>query len=435
MNVNCYTDTMMKREHTYHWRQRLLAGWMAIGTCLYPTLALGQIDKWLKVSGMENIRCTEAEGTTYACFEDNQYRSTYQGIGRAIEACLSQPLTGDLQLVVLEERVPRLCITLPHELTEAYRKGEADLKQVYSRMGISIETDEPMQVLQASGAKEQKSSAWKTDLVIYPGLFLENNTFDELYTYAVNLNPTIEMELWKGARLAAQVIVPVVTNLSGEMNRVRPGIVAVTQEARFRNNWFGRISAGNFTNNRYGVQVEAKHRSRDGRIEVGGVIGSTGFSALTKEDGWYMGRKQRINASVNASYYEPTWNLELKVRAGRYVYGDYGVRGDCVRHFGENSIGVYALTTGGKINGGFYFAVPLPGKRWKRNGFFRIKPADYFAWNYGMVAHGEYVEKRMEREYNVRPNENASSRFYQPDYIRYFLVKTLKSKKERLNDK
>ena len=63
------------------------------------------------------------------------------------------------------------------------------------------------------------------------------------------------MELWKGARLAAQVIVPVVTNLSGEMNRVRPGIVAVTQEARFRNNWFGRISAGNFTNNRYGVQV------------------------------------------------------------------------------------------------------------------------------------------------------------------------------------
>lgn len=39
------------------------------------------------------------------------------------------------------------------------------------------------------------------DLVIYPDLFLENNTFDELYTYAINLNPAVEMALWKGGKM------------------------------------------------------------------------------------------------------------------------------------------------------------------------------------------------------------------------------------------
>ena len=70
-------------------------------------------------------------------------------------------------------------------------------------------------------------------------------------------------------------------------------------------------------------------------------------------------------------------------------------------------------------------AVPLPGKKWSQKGFFRVKPADYFTWTYGMVADGEYIEKRLGRSYSTRPDENRSSNFYQPDYIRYFLIKEI----------
>lgn len=122
------------------------------------------------------------------------------------------------------------------------------------------------------------------------------------------------------------------------------------------------MTVGNFTNNRYGAQLEIKYRTNNGRWELGGTAGSTGFSAITREDGWYIGRKQRINASLNASYYEPRLNLQFDLKAGRYIYGDYGVRGDCTRHFGEYAIGLYALCTDGEINGGFHFAIPLPGK-------------------------------------------------------------------------
>ncbi len=406
-----------KRKSGLKW---ILAVWF----CGISAMADAQVTEGLKAIGMENIRCAQTPGMTTVSFENNVYRSTYTGVGKAIDACLGSKTKGDLQLVVLENRIPRLCINLPDTLTEAYRNGEINLTQVYQQMGITVDTDPAMKALKNAG-QEEVPSAWKVDLVIYPDLFLENNTFDELYTYAINLNPAVEMALWKGGKMTAQVILPVATNLSGEMKRIRPGIIALSQDVRFRHNIFGKMTVGNFTNNRYGAQLEIKYRTDNGRWELGGTAGSTGFSAVTREDGWYMGRKQRINASLNASYYEPHLNLQFDLKAGRYIYGDYGVRGDCTRHFGEYAIGLYALCTDGEINGGFHFAIPLPGKKWSRKGFFRVKPADYFAWAYGMVADGEYIEKRLGRSYSTRPDENRSSNFYQPDYIRYFLIKEI----------
>lgn len=398
-----------------------------IAACLWAlggTSAKAQVAESLKALGMENIRCSRTAEMTTVCFEDNVYRSTYTGVRKAVDACLESHTEGDLQLVVLENRTPRLCISLPETLTAAYRNGEIDRLQVYESMGISVDTDKAAEALKGTG-KEEASSAWKMDLVVYPDLFLENNTFAELYTYAINLNPALEMALWKGGKMTAQVILPIATNLSGEIKRVRPGIIALSQEVRFRNNFFGKATVGNFTNNRIGAQVEVKYRSNNGRLELGALIGSTGFSAVTKEDGWYIGTRQRINAAVSASLYEPHTNLQFDLKASRYVYGDYGLRGDCTRHFGEYAIGLYGIYTEGEINGGFHFAIPLPGKKWNRKGFFRVKPADYFAWAYGMVANGKYVEQQLGKNYSVRTDDNRSSGFYQPDYIRHFLIKEL----------
>ena len=278
----------------------------AVFGCFFAT-ADAQVTESLKAIGMENIRCVQTPGMTTVSFENNVYRSSCTGVGKAIDACLGSKTKGDLQLVVLENLIPKLCINLPDTLTEAYRNGEISLIQVYRQMGITADTDPAMKVLKNAG-REEAPSAWKVDLVVYPDLFLENNTFDELYTYAINLNPAVEMALWKGGKMTAQVILPVATNLSGEMNRIRPGIIALSQEVRFRHNIFGKMTVGNFTNNRYGAQLEIKYRTDNGRWELGGTAGSTGFSAVTREDGWYMGRKQRINASLNASYYEPHLN-------------------------------------------------------------------------------------------------------------------------------
>ena len=123
------------------------------------------------------------------------------------------------------------------------------------------------------------------------------------------------------------------------------------------------MTVGNFTNNRYGAQLEIIYRTNNGRWELGGTARLHRFLRHHPEDGGWclIGEKQRINASLNASYYEPRLNLQFDLKAGRYIYGDYGVRGDCTRHFGEYAIGS-TLCTDGEINGGFHFAIPCRKK-------------------------------------------------------------------------
>ena len=241
-------------------------------------------------------------------------------------------------------------------------------------MEISYDTDEAMEVLKKRH-QTLNSSAGKVDIVVYPEVKLENSSFDRLYTYYVNLAPAVEMALWKGAELTAQVVFPVATNLKGQYKKIRPGVIALSQEFCLSKGFLGRVTAGNFTNNRMGAQAEMKYRTANGRLELGAVAGGN------------------------------------------------GVRGDCTRHFGEYAIGVYGMYTDGEINGGFHFAIPLPGKKWSRNRGIRVRQADYFAMEYSMESWGRYADEKMGETYRTRPDENRSNRFFQPEYIRYFLIK------------
>lgn len=384
--------------------------------------AQAQVAPKLHQLGMENIRTAKVNSNTIVAFEDNVYRSTYQGIGKAIIAALEGMENGELRMVVLDNNIPQLCITLPEQLVAEYKDKQITIGEVYRQMGISYDTEEAMNMLKKVH-NTVNPSAGKVDIVVYPEVSLENSSLNRLYSYYINLAPAVEMALWKGAELTAQVVLPVATNLKGQYEKIRPGVITLSQEFYFGKNFLGRVVAGNFTNNRMGGLAEIKYRTSNGRMELGAMAGSTVQSIITHNEGWYISRKQRINAAVKASVYEPRFNLQLDLQASRYLYGDYGVRGDCTRHFGEYAIGVYGMYTHGEINGGFHFAIPLPGKKWSRNHGVRIRQADYFAMEYSMVTWGRYTNEKMGETYKTRPDENRSSHFFQPEYIRYFLIK------------
>ena len=306
-------------------------------------------------------------------------------------------------MVVLEHSIPQLCITLTEKVITEYKEKQITIGEVYRQMEISYDTDEAMEVLKKRH-QPLNSSAGKVDIVVYPEVKLENSSFARLYTYYVNLAPAVEMALWKGAELTAQVVFPVATNLKGQYKKIRPGVIALSQEFCLSKGFLGRVTAGNFTNNRMGAQAEMKYRTANGRLELGAVAGGTVQSVLTDDEGWYISRKLRMNAALKASVYEPRFNLQFDLQAARYLYGDYGVRGDCTRHFGE-------------------YAIPLPGKKWSRNRGIRVRQADYFAMEYSMESWGRYADEKMGETYRTRPDENRSNRFFQPEYIRYFLIK------------
>lgn len=162
-------------------------------------------------------------------FEDRVYRNSYTGVGEAISAALKGQHEGEICLVVADRNgIPQLKITIDGELTTQYHRGAVSLEQVSPGHGTEyMRQTEEMEQLR--GSRTTARSAGRPDLTIYPTLFLENTSFDKLYRYAVALAPTLEMPLWKGAELTAQVIVPVATNQKGELKQVRPGFVTLRQ--------------------------------------------------------------------------------------------------------------------------------------------------------------------------------------------------------------
>lgn len=389
-------------------------------------MAHAQVGTALKKMGMENIRYVENGEGSVTAFEDRTFRSSYYGVGKAVEKALEAQNKGNITLVVTDRNgIPQLRIFIDKKTVEEYANGMADLRQVYARMEMGTCADRELEML-----KEQKTeakSAWRPDFTVYPNIFLENTSFDKLYRYAVALAPALEMPLWKGAEITAQVILPVVTNQQGELKTVRPGFVTFRQGVYLKNGWNAWMTAGLMNNNRMGGNMEAAWKSPKGRWELGGRVGATVWS-LFDEDGWTITNKPKIDAALYGKVYLPVWNTELYASVNRFVYGDYGAMGELTRHFGEYTVGLYAMIAQGDINGGFSFAIPLPGKKYNRWKGMRLKPADYLAFRYSMVAWGEYIDRKRGVYYYDEPNKNNSKGFYQPEYIRYFLIKEIDRK-------
>ncbi len=412
--------SMKGNNQTGHWRKLAGIGCLMLGTATGTIYA--QVDAKLAELGMENIRTVQTGKGTTVAFEDRAYRSSLTGLGMAIETALNAlENPGGLTLVVTDRNgMPQLRVDIAPELAEAYRNGTADLKTVFAQMELNRNADGALKELE--GTRTEARSAWRPDLTVYPQVFLENTSLNKLYTFAVGLAPTLEMPLWKGGELTAQVILPIAWNLNGEQSQIRPGCVTLSQSFYLKRKWTLTATAGQFTNHRMGAQADALWRTDDGRWELGAKAGVTVYSLFADKE-WTVTRQPKLNASVYGRTYIPQWNLEVEGEAARFVYGDYGVKGSAVRHFGEYTVGVFAMVAGGKLNGGFNFAIPLPGKKYKRWKGMRIKPADYFAFQYNMVAHGEYINRKLGREYNTVPGSNRSQGFYQPDFIRYYLTR------------
>ena len=168
-----------------------------------------RVSETLKELDMENISVVEKSDTITAAFETSAYRGIYNGIGIAIRHLVAIPEIPTLQLLILDNALPQLCITIPAELIQKYQSGECALDEVYRKMGMTTSTETA--VRQLKGVKRKESSFGKVDLVVYPNVMLVNNVTYKLYKAALELQPAPEMQLWKGASLRMQVSLPIVS--------------------------------------------------------------------------------------------------------------------------------------------------------------------------------------------------------------------------------
>ena len=196
-----------------------------------------RVSETLKELEMENISVVEKRDTITAAFETSAYRGIYNGIGIAIRHLVAIPEIPTLQLLILDNALPQLCITIPADLIQKCQSGECTLDEVYRKMGMTTSTETA--VRQLKGVKRKESSFSKVDFVIYPNVMLVNNVTYKLYKAALELQPALEMQLWKGASLRMQVSLPIVSTEAGKWNCVRLGLMDLSKHFSLAKKWKG----------------------------------------------------------------------------------------------------------------------------------------------------------------------------------------------------
>ncbi|MDR0995792.1 MAG: YjbH domain-containing protein [Tannerella sp.] len=391
--------------------------------CLFLALPLwGQnLEGQLAALGLEDLRVGESpRQELVAAFSNKVYREPARALLEALKCLLPQTVQpGGLRLIYLEERVPQVALSLDAAEWRAYQKGRLSLPELVNALHISYDTGD-YDELAASHAAAKRSPG-RIDLVLYPRLWLDNAWFNKLYGVAFDLAPALEMGLWKGASLTAQVILPLLNNVNGERDYIRPGFLLFRQAWRFPKNFFATFSIGNFNADRFGADFELRYRASSGLWSASLEAGQTGSSTI--ENGhWRLSQWQHTTGAASFTWRPAFYGLRFDFTAQRYLHGDYGFRFDLSRHFGETVIGFYALRTGGLYNGGFRFAVPLPRRKRAQRRAFRLRLPEYFDWEYSAQSGNEYVARQLGEYYETRPDESPARADYNPAYLKHAML-------------
>lgn len=385
---------------------RLCVGFMLLVVNLYPQTTRAQVGSLavqeLLRHGFENVSCTEDSMERVYVVQNSAYRLTSIASAKAVDIVqkFGMPDDKDCRIVVLDNNVPQFSII--YKSSEVGTVG--GLASLGSRAGWSTTYDLGDLWKQARKASRSNRSLYKVDIVVYPQLMFRNYVINRVYDYVVNLNPTIEVSLWEGSKLALQVVIPVHNDYGYLYKKVRPGYMTLSQQFRIEN-LFLTATVGNFNKFHWGLNLKGKYVFKDAHFVLDGELGYYGVAhfdgfKLLKHD---VNRSlSQLTYSIGASYFWEPFNTQLKLNFEQYLYSDRGVKAKMVRHFRYASIGLYASKILGRddaahsgFNAGFMFAITLPPYKNRRHGYIpRVTTSNYWGVSYNAgneKFYGQYV--------------------------------------------
>lgn len=247
-------------------------------------------------------------------------------------------------------------------------------------------------------------------------------SFDRLFDVLVNITPGVKWYMGKGWQASAQAIIPVYNDYGDHYKRVRLSMAVLSKEWDFTSSrQFLKVSGGLFSRERYGLDVKWMYPATEW-LAFDAQVGITGYCSMAED--WAMSDMKRITGVAGARLYLTPWNTEFTLRGGRYVYADYGVKAEAMRHFKHVTVGVYGQynDANGK-DAGFKFVVMLPPYK-RSHHKVNFRPASNFRHVYSVEA----LDKDV-RMYNTDPEENEREGWFdrtklhwgsntmQPDYV------------------
>ncbi|HEX2201814.1 MAG TPA: YjbH domain-containing protein [Longimicrobium sp.] len=252
--------------------------------------------------------------------------------------------------------------------------------------GRPVEVSMEVAALPAALASAPRASVsfGRADVVVHPWFEARFGDVHDAVESRTGVAPELRVALRRGLGLSAQLLFTLDDELETGESRVRPALVTLNQTARLPRNVFVSATAGAFTPDRYGVDVEGRAYSADGRWSAGAELALTGGSSFARE-GWRFAPMRAPTALADVAWRSARYDLTVRATAGAFLADQRGVRLDVLRQFGELEVGWFGFKGGEGANGGFTLRLPLPFTRHAMPGPVRLRAADAFPWQYRYV--------------------------------------------------
>ena len=364
--------------------------------------------------GFENISWDDTSDERVYVMENSAYRLNGVGIAKAVEVVSANgmPDGKSCRLIFLKNNIPQISVCFDYQASDSIISPREEDWDVSYDLGKNWRN--------FTRGKKINSSLYKVDIVVYPELSLKNLVITQVYQVLFNISPAIEVSLWKGMKLTAQVVFPVYNDGYGtRAGKIHPGFLTIQQSVRLPYNIWGTLTLGMFNAGRYGGDLHLFHPFKNERFSIEGRIGLTSTYYWDKFELVY-GTKKRLTWNIGGSFYWPRYNIQMSAKLEQFLLGERGVRVDIIRHFRYCSVGFYAMKADGiRANGGFRFQVALPPYRYKRCGYIpKVTPSK----NMGL-AYNAGNEQYYYKSFRSNPGENImQSNSFNPYFIKSELL-------------
>ena len=262
------------------------------------------------------------------------------------------------------------------------------------------------------GLEHPKTNAQATSsgLDIFSGLDFQfkDMDFETQYKFLIRLTPGFKWNMGSHWQLAGQVCIPIVNQYGYEYRYVDLNVLDISKEFRISDLYL-KASAGVFSGERYGLDLKAFFPLCDG-FAFEGQAGWVGL--MTIHPNWYINLPYRFVWTFGGDVYFSKSNTQLRGVIGQYLYHDYGVEAEAMRHFNHTTVSVFGRWSNSfGYDAGFKVIVALPPYH-RTHRAVNFRPASNFRMCYSVMYH-QFGNKM----YSTDPEGNERDGWFSRDFL------------------
>lgn len=316
--------------------------------------------------GLENVAADSAAGAPVIAFENRRFRHTLDAIGW-LDRDVAQPYTA------IERRLGMSTAAIS-------RVGSGDAERF--RLRYPSDADFPRD----PPGPAQKPTRRSVDFLLRPNFSYELGRVTAPIQLQIQAEPMVRWNAWPGARLTASVRIPLYSQFDfdsqhPDVENVRPGVVTFEQFKWIPRGALVSGTVGLLGENRFGGSVGAARPFDGGRFLADAQVDVTGFVAF-EDAGLKYSSATTVSGFGGVSWSMPRYDSVVRLRGGRFLYGDKGAQLEFRRSFGDFEYSLAVQRSEGRNVQIVRLTLPVPPMTRATQQRVRVQPIERWSVNY-----------------------------------------------------